>query len=172
MAKQHHTVYWKTFLWWQPSYKCDLAELSFKAQSVIIRLTPWLTGRDSDIIRYCDVKWSSKNPSADNHEVSCGGESRHAGRHFSEIGSVVTDTKTQQSSSNELFILSKIEAIEFQSFWRQFFISEPDRRPPQMISYSLILLNVQWWLYYVYSTSSKSPAFMPTCDLWQCTIMW
>lgn len=70
-------------------------------------------------------------------------ESRHAGRHFSEIGGVVTDTKMQQSSSSELFILSKIEAIEFQSFWRQFFISEPDRRPPQMISYSLILLNVQ-----------------------------
>lgn len=51
------------------------------------------------------------------HEVFCGGESRHAGRHFSEIGGVVTDTKTQQSSSSELFILSKIEAIEFQSFW-------------------------------------------------------
>lgn len=50
------------------------------------------------------------------HEVFCGGESRHAG-HFSEIGGVVTDTKMQQSSSSELFILSKIEAIEFQSFW-------------------------------------------------------
>lgn len=68
--------------------------------------------------------------------------SRHAA-HFSEIGGVVTDTKTQQSSSSELFILSKIEAIEFQSFWRQLFISELDRRVPRMISYPLIPLNVQ-----------------------------